>query len=81
MERIRGEPRGDPDRHKTRKETAKRDSRLGAYVSYVVLLASGSPFMSLRRREAQGASNFGGFCKNPRSSPASPHVPFPGTMS
>ena len=63
VERIRGEPEGHPDRHNTRKVTGKRNSRLGAYVSYVVLLSGGSLLMSLRRREAQGASNFGRFAR------------------
>lgn len=59
VERICGQPKGRPGRHSTRKETAKSDSRLGS--TLVILLSGGSLLMSLRRREAQGASDFGRF--------------------
>ena len=62
MERIRGKPEGLPDRHNTRKETAKSDSQTPG-VPFVILLSRGSPLMSLRRREAQGASDFGRFAR------------------
>ena len=62
MERIRGKPKGLPDRHKTRKETAKNGSQTPG-VPFVILLCREFLLMSLRRREAQGASDSGRFAR------------------